>query len=323
MNAFGYLTRPTPLVAMAVCAFLALVPPLFGQGDLFGFCMTMMFFIVLAYSLNMVTGFIGYLDFGHVVFLGLGAYSAGGLLSLFSEGPVSYNPYVWVILSGLIPAVFAVLVGYPALRIRGAYFAIATYSLNLAVQAVFFNWEIFGGSEGLPLNRYLKYVEGREIWGYYIYLGAMVAAFWVSYFTLKKKLGFGFRAILNDEDAAACMGVNTTAYKITAYAMGAFFAGIIGGTYGIFQNFVDPDNFRIGVSIELFVIMMVGGVGTALGPMLGGIIFYTIRDLLIIQFSHLHLIIFGAVVIVIVMFIPGGLVGSIREFWPKSRRYLE
>ncbi|MFQ5913362.1 MAG: branched-chain amino acid ABC transporter permease [Nitrospinota bacterium] len=323
MNALGYLTRPTPAAAMAVCAFLALVPPLFGQGDLFGFCMTMMFFIVLAYSLNMVVGFIGYLDFGHVVFLGLGAYSAGGLLSLFSKGHVSYNPYIWIILSGLIPAAFAVVVGYPALRIRGAYFAIATYSLNLAVQTIFFNWETFGGAEGLPLNPYLKYVKGREIWGYYIYLMSLVAAFWVSYIVLKKKLGFGFRAILNDEDAAASMGINTTAYKITAYAMGAFFAGIIGGTYGIFQNFVDPDNFRIGVSIELFVIMMVGGAGTALGPLLGGIVFYAIRDLLIVKFSHLHLIIFGAVMIVIVLFIPGGLVGAIRDFWPKSRRYLE
>ncbi len=317
------LIRPTPVIAMGICAFLALVPKLFGQADMFGFCMTMMFFIVLAYSLNMVVGFIGYLDFGHVVFLGLGAYTAGGLLQLTSSGPIAYNPYLWVILSGLIPAAFAVIVGYPALRIRGAYFAIATYSLNLAVQTVFFNWEMFGGAEGLPLNRYLKNAEGREMWAYYTYLLSLVGAFWVSYIVLKRKLGFGLRAILNDEDTAASMGVNTTAYKITAYAMGAFFAGIVGGTYGIFQNFVDPDNFRIGVSIELFVIMMVGGVGTALGPLVGGIIFYTIRDLLIIEFSKLHLIIFGGVMIVIVLFIPGGVIGTIRDTWPKSRPYLE
>ena len=323
MRTLSYLWQPTPLMAMVVCAGFALVPVLSGEGDLFAFCMTLMYFTVLAYSLNMVVGFIGYLDFGHVVFLGLGAYTAGGLLKLTSSGLISYNPYVWVILSGLIPAAFALLVGYPALRIRGAYFAIATYSLNLAVQTIFFNWELFEGSEGLPLNRYLKHVENREVWGYYIYLTALVAAFWVSYVVLKRKLGYGFRAILNDEDVAASMGVNTTAYKLIAYAMGAFFAGVIGGTYGILQNFVDPENFRIGVSIELFVIMMVGGVGTALGPLLGGIIFYSIRDLLIVKFSHLHLIIFGAVMIVIVLFIPGGLVGAIRDIWPKARRYVE
>lgn len=314
--------RPTPLAAMAVCILLALVPPLTGQGNLFGFSMTMMFYIVLAYSLNMVVGFIGYLDFGHVVFFGLGAYASGAVLS-FSGGPVSYNPYVLIPLSGVIPAAFALAIGYPALRIRGAYFAIATYSINLAVQTTFYNLQAFGGSEGLPLNLYLQAVKGREVWGYYIYLSTLVAAFWASYFILKRKLGYGFRAILNDEDVAATLGINTTAYKMISYALGAFFAGIIGGTYAIFQNFVDPDNFRIGVSIELFVIMMLGGVGTALGPLLGGIIFYTIRDLLVIRFSHLHLIIFGAVVVAIVLFIPGGLVGSMRNHWPATRRYLE
>ena len=323
MAAIRYLGRPAPVGAMALCAFLALVPALFGQGDFFAFSQTMMFYIVLTYSLNMVVGFIGYLDFGHVVFLGLGAYTVAAMLSLTSAGHISYNPYVWIIVSGLIPAAFALAVGYPALRIRGAYFAIATYSINLAVQTVFFNWQTFGGSEGLALNPYLKYVEGRALWGYYVYLMGLVAAFWVSYVVLKRKLGYGFRAILNDEDVAATMGINTTAYKLIAYALGAFFAGVVGGTYGVIQNFVDPENFRIGVSIELFVILMVGGVGTALGPFIGGIIFYTIRDLLIVQFKHLHLIIFGAVMIVIVLFLPGGLIGTLRDHWPRTRRYLE
>lgn len=313
--------RPTPLAASAACLALAVVPAL-GHPEWLTFCITMMNLIVLAYSLNMVVGLIGYLDFGHVVFYGLGAYVAGALVAA-QGGPIGFHPILLVPVSGVVAAVFALAVGYPTLRIRGAYFAIATFSINAAVQTVFFNVDALGGSEGLPLNKYLLGFPDKVTPAYYALVIGLFLSFWTFYGILKARVGYGLRAILNDEDVAQTMGVNATAYKVFIYTVGAFFAGIAGGIWGLFQNFVDPENFRIGVSVDLFVIMMLGGVGTALGPLVGGVIYYVIRDLLIIRFPHLHLIFFGIVIMIIVLAVPGGLVGSLREWRPRWRGVLE
>jgi branched-chain amino acid transport system permease protein len=317
----GLWRRPTPVLVLAVFLVLGVVP-LSGNAEWVTFCITMMNLIVLTYSLNMVVGLTGYLSFGHVVFWGLGAYTAGGLV-MAGDGPIGYNPYWLVPLGGLVALVFAAAVGYPTLRLRGAYFAIATVSINIAVQTVFFNLEPLGGAEGLPLNRALLHLADRVTPAYYVLLGLLVLAFWTHYGILKAKIGYGLRAILNDEDVAETMGVNATAYKIAIFATAAFFAGVAGSAWGIFQNFVDPENFRLGISVDLFVIMMLGGVGTALGPLVGGIIYYVIRDLLILRFPHLHLVIFGLVIIVIVLAFPGGLIGTLRQRRRRLRVVLE
>jgi branched-chain amino acid transport system permease protein len=296
--------------------------PATGNSEWVTFCITMMNLIVLTYSLNMIVGLIGYLDFGHVVFWGLGAYVAGGLV-VAQRAPVGFHPFWLVPVAGVAAGAFALAVGFPILRIRGAYFAIASFSINAALQTVFFNVDALGGSEGLPLNRYLVGYPDKVTPAYYVLVVALFLAFWTFYGILRGKAGYGLRAIRNDEDVAQTMGVNTTAYKVFIYAAGAVFAGIAGAAWGLFQNFVDPENFRIGVSVDLFVIMMLGGVGTALGPLVGGVIFYVIRDMLILRFPHLHLVIFGVVIMIVVLALPGGLIGSLREWRPRWREILE
>jgi branched-chain amino acid transport system permease protein len=209
------------------------------------------------------------------------------------------------------------------MRLRGAYFAIATVSINIAVQTLFFNLEPLGGAEGLPLNRALLNLADRVTPAYYVLLGLLFLAFWTHYGILKGKIGYGLRAILNDEDVAETMGVNATGYKVATFAVAAFFAGVAGAAWGIFQNFVDPENFRLGISVDLFVIMMLGGVGTALGPLVGGVIYYVIRDLLILRFPYLHLVIFGVVILIIVLAFPGGLIGTLRQRHRRLRTVLE
>jgi len=313
--------RPTPLLALAVCGLLALVP-LSDNAEWITFCITMMNLIVLTYSLNMVVGLTGYLSFGHVVFWGLGAYTAGAVV-MAGGGPISYNPYWVAPLGGIVSLVFAGIIGYPTMRLRGAYFAIATVSINIAVQTLFFNLEPLGGAEGLPLNRALLNLADRVTPAYYVLLGLLFLAFWTHYGILKSKIGYGLRAILNDEDVADTMGVNATGYKVATFAVAAFFAGVAGSAWGIFQNFVDPENFRLGISVDLFVIMMLGGAGTALGPLVGGVIYYVIRDLLILRFPYLHLMIFGVVILVIVLAFPGGLIGTLRQRHRGLRAVLE
>lgn len=313
-----YWRRPTPAVVTLGFVAMALVP-LRGDAELTSYFLTLLDVMLITFSLNMVVGFIGYLDFGHVVFWGLGSYTAGLAVSSFGR-PLSFSPYLFAPLGGLVAAAFAALVGYPALRIRGAYFAIASFSINLAVQTVFFNVEAFGGSEGLPLLRYVSY---QVVTAYYWELLFTFLGFVTSYIILKRKLGYGLLAIRNDEDVAKSLAINTTAYKVLIYTIGAFFAGVAGAIWGLAQVFVDPDNFGITRSIEMFVTMMLGGVGTASGPFLGALIFYGLKDLLILRFPHLHLVIFGLIIMIIVLFLPGGLVGTFRERLPRLRRILE
>lgn len=314
----SYWRRPTP--ALVTLGFVAMAfVPLRGNPELTSYFLTLLDVMVITFSLNMVVGFIGYLDFGHVVFWGLGSYTAGLAVSALGTS-LTVSPYLFVPLGGLVAAAFAALVGYPALRIRGAYFAIASFSINLAVQTIFFNVEAFGGSQGLPLLRYVPY---QVVTAYYWELGFTFLAFAASYVILNRKLGYGLLAIRNDEDMAKSLAINTTAYKIGIYAIGAFFAGVAGAIWGLAQVFVDPDNFGIGRSIEMFVTMMLGGVGTASGPFIGAFIFYGLKDLLVLRFPHLHLVIFGLVIMVIVLFLPGGLVGTLRERFPRLRRVLE
>jgi len=317
-SVLGYWRRPTPAVVTLGFAAMAFVP-LGGDAELTSFFLTLLEVMLITFSLNMVVGFIGYLDFGHVVFWGLGSYTAGVAVSSFGK-PLTFSPYVFVPLGGLVAAAFAALVGYPALRIRGAYFAIASFSINLAVQTIFFNVEAFGGSEGLPLLRFVSYQVATA---YYWMLLFSFGSFVTSYVILNKKLGYGLLAIRNDEDMAKSLAINTTAYKVLIYAVGAFFAGVAGAIWGLAQVFVDPDNFGIGRSIEMFVTMMLGGVGTASGPFIGAFIFYGLKDLLVLRFPHLHLVIFGLIIMVIVLFLPGGLVGTLRERFPRLRRVIE
>jgi branched-chain amino acid transport system permease protein len=321
LRALAHWRRPTPLLAVVLCLVLAVVP-LSGNAEWVTFCITMMNLIILTYSLNMVVGLTGYLSFGHVVFWGLGAYTAGAIV-IAGGGPIGYNPYWLAPLGGLVAGAFAVLVGYPTLRLRGAYFAIATVSINIAVQTLFFNLEGLGGAEGLPLNRALRHLNDRVTPAYYVLLVLLFTAFWTHYAIVKAKIGYGLRAILNDEDVAETMGVNATAYKVVIFATAAFFAGVAGAVWGVFQNFVDPDNFRLGIGVDLFVIMMLGGVGTALGPLVGGVIYYGIRDVLILRFPHLHLVIFGVAIVLIVLAFPGGLIGTLRRRQRRLRAMLE
>ncbi len=322
MTPLGLLARPTPIALVLAFAAMGLVP-LAGNPELNGYFLTLLDLMLLTYSLNMVVGFSGYLSFGHIVFWGLGAYTAGMLVTIIGRatgGELAFSPYVLVPLGALVAAAFAALIAYPILRIRGAYFAIATFSVNLAVQTIFFNVRAFGGAEGLPLRRFMSY---QIVPAYYWLLAFALVACLASYLILRIKLGYGLLAILNDEDVAQTMGVNTTLYKIVIYLIAAFFAGAGGAVWALAQVFVDPENFGISRSIEMFVAMLLGGVGTTLGPFLGAFIYFAIKDLLIIRFPHLHLIFFGVAIMVIVLFVPGGLVGTLRQRTPRLRRILE
>ncbi len=309
--------RLTPaLLALAFAGF-GLVPFLRDE-NLLGFSFRLLELIAMTYSLNLVTGYLGYVDFGHVVFYGIGAYATA--VTVAGTHTLGLPLLVLVLPGALAAFAFGVAAGYPALRLRGAYFAIATFSINEAVVAVVLNVDRIGGSEGFPLARYMR-VELAA--AYYALLLVAVVLAALSYGILRSRFGLALQAIREDEDVAEAQAVNTVRYKVVTYALAGAFAALVGGIVGLAHVFVGPEYFDVGKGIEQFVIMMIGGPGTALGPLVGAFIYFFIKDALVLRYPHLHLVFFGAIIILIVLFLPAGLVGYVRERWVRLRGILE
>ena len=285
---------------------------------------TMLLSVVLASSLNIILGYTGYVSFGHVVFFGLGGYV--GLYAMSRHGAP-----LWLALlaGGLAAAVLAFLLGKAILRLRGAYFALATIGVNEAMRAFVNNFEPFGSATGLALNFQVYNDYGgalQALWlTYYILLAVAVITVVLSYVVKTSKFGLGLMAIREDEDAAEVMGVVTPSAKTWAYVLSAILPGVVGVLF-FFKNakVLPHEAFRLHFSIEFIVMVMLGGQGTVLGPVLGAVGYQRLRGFLLTNelFKNIQLSVAGALLLLIILFIPAGFVGWLRQRFPILRRFL-
>jgi branched-chain amino acid transport system permease protein len=286
---------------------------------------TVLMFMALASSLNILLGYTGYVSFGHIVFFGLGGYTGFFLIS--EQG---WPLYLAAVAGGALSGLIALLVGLAVLRLRGAYFALATIGINEAARAFVSNFAPFGGATGLFVNfsAYEKYGgAGQALWTTFIFLWVTtMVVLVVSYLVKHSRFGLGLQAIREDEDAAMVMGVNAPRAKTITYVISAFFPGIIGTLYFFKNGNVEPgDAFQLHMSIEMLVMVMLGGMGTVLGPMLGATAYQGLRGYLLTSpiFKDLHLAVAGVILLLIVLFVPAGAVGWVRARLPRLRRALE
>ncbi|MDD2903787.1 MAG: branched-chain amino acid ABC transporter permease [Syntrophales bacterium] len=286
---------------------------------------TLFMFIALASSLNILLGYTGYVSFGHIVFFGLGGYFGFYLLS-------QHN---WPLLpsalaGGVISALIAGLLGMAILRLRGAYFALATIGINEAARAFADNFSPFGGATGMfiQFSAYEPYGgPGPALWASFIYLWIItLAVILVSYLVKHSRFGLGLLAIREDEDAAMVMGVKAPRAKTIAFMLSAVGPGMIGTLYFFKNGNVEPgDAFQLHMSIEMLVMVMLGGMGTVLGPLLGAVTYVGLRGYLLTTpiFQNLHLAVAGLILLLIILFVPAGAVGWVRSRVPWLRRALE
>jgi len=286
---------------------------------------TLLMFVGLASSLNILLGYTGYVSFGHIVFFGLGGYFGFYLVSV--QG---WPLYPAALLGGVMSALLAALIGLAVLRLRGAYFALATIGVNEAARAFVSNFQPFGGATGLSLDYSVYDLYGGSLQALrlafilvWLIAIAVVAA---SYLVKQSRFGLGLMAIREDEDAAMVMGVKAPQAKTLAFALSAFFPGIIGTIFFFKNGNVEPhDAFKLHMSIETLVMIMLGGQGTVLGPILGGVAYERLRGYLLISplFKSLHLAFSGVALLLIILFVPAGVVGWLRRRFPKLRGVLE
>jgi len=316
------------LLAIAVIAF----PPIFSQNAaLREKTFTILLAIVMAGSLNIIMGYTGYVSFGHVVFYGLGGYMGMYLIDNFAA-PLPLA----VLAGGLISGALAFLLGKAILRLRGAYFALVTIGINEAMRTFVANFQPFGAATGIELQFSVYKPYGgpaQALWFvYYSVVGLAIFGVVFSYWLKKSKFGLALMTIREDEDAAEVLGIYTPDAKTWAFVFSAVLPGMLGALFFFKNGNVEPgDAFRLGFSIESLVMIMLGGQGTVLGPILGALSYQQLRgalltsDIVIGAFplKDFQLVISGVLLLLIVLFIPAGFVGWLRQRIPQLRRVLE
>jgi branched-chain amino acid transport system permease protein len=281
--------------------------------------------IILATNLNLMIGYTGYVNFGHIVFYGLGGY-----VGLYLATVRNWNLLLAALAAGVAVSGFALLLGLGILRLRGAYFALATLGILQAVQAFASNFDPWGRSTGM----YVSFESYQPLGGamqalwlvYYLVIAVMAVSLVLSLVVKKSKFGLGLFAIREDEDAAVVLGVNTTVYKAIIYSVSAFLPAIAGALMFFKNGMIDPSiAFEFMLSLEGIVMLMLGGQGTVVGAALGAGLYERLRSYLLTspKLSNFHLVIAGGLLLMVILFAPGGLIGWLYRLWPKSSEVVE
>ena len=288
-------------------AFLAMLPLVGLSSYLMHIAILVIMWSVIGMAWNLLGGFCGQVSFGHAAFFGVGAYTAG---MLYSKLGIS----AWWGIPGsvIIVTIFALLLGYICLRLRGPYFALATLAIGVIMRIVAENLvNVTGGDIGIMLNE-RTWVDKTQY--YYIILLLAAGAFVAVKLVIGSKLGYYFVAIREDQDAAESLGIDTTRYKTIALVISAVITGLAGAFYMNYMGYIDPKVvFALhDISIITIMVVMVGGVATFGGPFVGAVIMVLLAEMIrsIPKLGTAHHTFFGILLIVIIIFLPNGIVGD-------------
>jgi branched-chain amino acid transport system permease protein len=278
--------------------------------------------VILAVSLNLINGYTGQFSLGHAGFMAVGAYSAAAITlfvgphllpapaSGFYQAAVDGFFFGALIAGGLAAAVTGWLVGMPSLRLKGDYLAIVTLGFGEIIRVIFLNIESLGGEHGLsgiPAYTNVFWVFGVAVVCTYVVVSMVHSTY-----------GRGFIAVRDDEVAAEAMGLNTTRYKIVAFVIGAFFAGMAGGLYGHYALFIAPGGFDFTRSIEIVVMVILGGMGNTAGVIAAAVLLTLLPEWLR-SFDQYRMVFYSLLLIVIMLTRPQGLFTWKRNFKPVLR----
>jgi branched-chain amino acid transport system permease protein len=275
----------------------------FSYGVVWIFLLAVYFTLALSYDI--VGGYMGYMNLGHSTFFGLGAYTTAILLNH------GFNLLASLLGALLLAALFAALISYPLFRLRGAYFALATFGLISLIEVLTVNLrDLTGGSGGIstpPGNHMLP--------AYYMVLGVAAASMVLSHLVARSKFGLALFSIREDEEVARAFGVPTSLYKGLALVISSAPASLVGGIYVWNMTYVSPESvFGLEIALSPIIMAMLGGTGIMIGPLVGAVFITLVQELLWTKVPYFHLAMYGTVLVLLGLFMPGGLV---RTRWVK------
>jgi branched-chain amino acid transport system permease protein len=300
--------RRVQLLIAILSVVLGLLAPLVVRSDyLFQVLFRVSLFAALGLAWNLVGGYAGQLSLGHAAYFGAGAYG----LALFSKAGI--HPWLALLLAVLVAVSFAALIGGVSFQLRGPYFTLATIAfaevLRLAAKNLV---PITGGDVGLPVPGLFAKSFVRSLYLAAVLLTAVALSItaWVS----RSRFGYYLMAIREDEDTALSVGVNAARSKLGVLLISAALTALGGGLYGSLFLFIVPDQvFSIDISVEMAIVAMLGGAGTILGPLIGAVILESAAELLKNLFHEAHLLIYGILIVLVVLFLPEGITGSLAH----------
>lgn len=287
------------LVSLGLMAGLLFVPA--GHSDYLNLTFrNILMYAAMSYGWNLIGGYTGYVSFGNVAFFGIGAYCS----AVLSKAGVD-NLFADVGLALIVNALFAVAVGLPILRLRGHYFGIATLGVALGLTDLASNLDFLGGSGGASIK---QIGEAHFTTYYYAMWAVTLACMIATFFIARSKLGYAFVAIRENEEAAQVLGISPTRYKVTAWAIGAMMGGAAGAVFGAANGFIDPPTaFAVDNNVFPIAMAILGGMGTASGPFIGALLLSGANELLQQHFLKLHALFFGGIIVLMILFLPRGL----------------
>lgn len=295
----------------ALTVWLALVPV---TGGNLPFYFYLMLWITMASAFNIISGFTGYMPFGYVAFYGIGAFTTAILTK-----KLGVSVYFSIPVAGLAGVILSLLFA-KTLKLSGIYFAIVSLALSIILRLVITNMpeEITGGSFGISLGS-----RAEPVKSFYFMLVTLLAALSTAAWLARSRLGKALKAIRDDSEAAAVMGINVPRARLLAWMIAAFFPAICGGIEAWYTNIVDTETaFDILITAKTIIYSIAGGLGTVTGPIVGTVIMVVLDDLIWQQFPLLNLFLLGLVIVLLIQFMPRGIVGTMMRVWPVLRRYI-
>ena len=296
------------VITMAV---LACFPLVIKKDSNINLLIIILLYVILASSWNILGGYTGQTNLGHAAFFGIGSLTTR---YLWTEG----LPFLPCFLAGGIAAiVLALVIGFPAFKLRGVYFAIGTLALAQILNATVGNV--------LPEMSYNPAISNYQLVPrYYLFLVLALITIGAAYILVNSRLGLGMKAVREEEDAAESLGVSALKHKLLALIVSAFFAGLAGGAFAYYHvSYYLNMPFSPLWTFDSIMMAYIGGTGTIIGPVLGSVFFVLIKELLVLNVGEYHLMIFGTLFILVVLFLPGGIVEAWEKIQNALRRWTE
>jgi branched-chain amino acid transport system permease protein len=301
-------------LTLAVIAALLAALPLVGNNYALRLATTVFMYSVMAQSWNFIGGLAGYPSFATAAFFGLGAYAS----AILQNHGVPMVP-AWAC-AGVAALLFAAFLGGAILHLRGHYFAIASLIVAEMLREIVNTLPDFtGGGKGMNLPLLKLSVTAQAQFFFYAMLALAVLTVATAIVIHRSKLGFGLRCIQQNESAADIIGINSYAYKTAGFCLSAVFVGVAGAIYASWVNYIDPpDVFDVLISVKPMVMVLLGGLGTIFGPPLGAVILLLLEEVVWRNFLTMHVAALGVIIVVLVLFLPHGLLALIRERFPTK-----
>ena len=297
--------RPIGIAVLAILLLAAIFVPFAHNGYILSLFYLSVLFTGLAYGWNIISGYAGYLSFGQITFFGIGAYAV-------AIGTTRFHAEWWLcaLIGGALCAALAVPMGYLMLRLQGPFFALGMLGLGQSLRIATDTIPFTGGADGIYLPP-----GSNAVQVYYFTLLIVLAAMVLTAIIDRNAFGLRLRALREDERAAGTLGVDTTSSKVQAFILSAIVPALLGGGYAWYLTYVEPSSiYSTEIELQTVAMAILGGMGTLWGPLVGGILMSQVSETLSTRFPQTHLMIFGALIVILLIALPRGIVPTVADY---------